>query len=193
MTRARFGSRGRSLLALRRARFDGRASTARVLSGVVLLALGTACARPHVAPPVGDAEPKLLSEPQALLAIQEALVRAGALAQQGYPVTLDGHPFDADVHFAVPPFAIEWVSPDDRRELGALLPTGTPTSPLQIVTAAGLDGAVQVLVLDAQSYAYEANPLRVQRGAAGIEEAERKLRHDVDDFLDYVRDQGGRP
>lgn len=165
----------------------------RALGRVALLTLAAACATPHVAVPVGNAERTLLREPQALLAIQEALVRAGALAERGYPVTLDGHPFEADVHFAVPPFAIEWVSPDDRRELGALLPTGTPTSPLQIVSAAGLDGSVQVLVLDAEAYAYEANPLRVQRGAAGIEEAERKLRHDVDDFLDYVRDQGGRP
>jgi hypothetical protein len=158
-----------------------------------LAGLMIACATPHVAVPVGPAERKLLSEPQALLAIQEGLVRAGALAEHGYQVTLEGHAFEADVHFATPPFAIEWVSPEDRRELGALLPTGTATSPLQIVSAAGADGAVQVLVLDAEAYAYEANPLRVQRGAAGIEEAERKLRHDVTDFVDYVRDQGGRP
>jgi hypothetical protein len=164
----------------------------RTLWVCVLVALSAACATPKVAIPVGAADCKLLSESQALLAIQEALVRAGALAERGFQVTLDGRAFEADVHFAKPPFAIEWVSEDDRRELGALLPVGTPESPLQIVSAAGLEGAVQVLVLDAQAYAYEANPLRVQRGAGGIEEAERKLRRDVDDFLDYVRDQGGR-
>jgi len=159
-----------------------------------LLALGAvACATAQVAVPLGAPERTLLSEQEAVLAIQEALVKAGALAERGYQVTLDGHSFEADAHFAQPPFAIEWVSADDRRELGALLPQGTSTSPLQIVSAAGLDGAVQVLVLDPEAYAYEANPLRVQRGAGGIEDAEHRLRHDVDDYLDYVRDQGGRP
>jgi len=168
------------------------ARAARSIAGTLLVLAAAACATPSVAVPLGAPERKLLSETQALLAIQEALVHGAALAEHGYPVTLDGHAFEADVHFAKPPFAIEWVSADDRRELGALLPTGTAKSPLQIVSAAGLDGPVQVLVLDAEAYAYEANPLRVQRGAGGIEEAERKLRSDVSDFLDYVRDQGGR-
>jgi len=149
-----------------------------------------ACTTPKAAPPVGAAERRLLSESQAVLAIQEALVRAGALAERDFPLTLDGQPFVADVHFAKPPFAIEWVSGDDRQQFGARLPGATLTSPLQIVSAAGVDGTVQVLVLDAETYPYEGNPLRVQRGAADIEEAERKLRHDVRDFLDYVRDQG---
>jgi hypothetical protein len=148
------------------------------------------CTAPKTAIPVGAAERRLLSEAQAVLAIQEALVRAGALAERDYALTLEGAPFEADVHFAKPPFAIEWVSLDDRRQMGTRLPSATPESPLQIVSAAGLTGAVQVLVLDAESYPYEGNPLRVQRGAVGIEEAERKLRHDVQDFLDYVRDQG---
>ncbi|MEY4515029.1 MAG: hypothetical protein RLZZ450_7151, partial [Pseudomonadota bacterium] len=58
---------------------------ARARAGASTVALVAACATPHVAVPVGDAECALLSEPQALLAIQEALVRRGALAQRGYP------------------------------------------------------------------------------------------------------------
>lgn len=163
------------------------------MARALLVALLGACTAPKLAPPVGAAESKLLSEAQALLAIQEALVRAGALAERGYPLQVEGLAFEADVHFATPPFAIEWVSADDRRELGTRLPLGTPSSPLQIVSASGAAGVVQVLALDAPSYAYEGNPLRVQRGAPGIEEAERKLRRDVTDFVDYVRDQGGTP
>jgi hypothetical protein len=165
---------------------------AALVTAALWVLAAAACATAPVAVPLGAPERQLLSEQQAVLAIQEALVKAGALAERGYQVTLDGHVFEADVHFAKPPFAIEWVSADDRRELGALLPTGTPTSPLQIVSGAGVDGVVQVLVLDPQAYTYEANPLRVQRGAGGIEDAERKLRSDVTEFLDYVRDQGGR-
>jgi hypothetical protein len=155
------------------------------------LAAVAGCAAPRRAVSPGPEQPRQLQEGQALSAIQEALVSAGALAERGFSLTLAGEPFEADVRFATPPFAIEWLSAEDKAAAGARLPTSTPTSPLQIAQCLGADGPVQMLVLDAAAYVYEDNPLRVQRGAAGIEDAERRVRHDVSDFVAYVRDQGG--
>lgn len=150
------------------------------------------CAMPHRAIQAGPPEPKQLTETQGLLAIREALVQAGALAEGNFALTFEGRPFEADVRFANPPFAIEWLSGADRAADGGHMPTSTPTSPLQIVSCQAPEGeTVQMLVLDATAYVYEANPLLVQRGAPGIDDAERRVRHDVSDFLSYVRDQGG--
>ncbi|MDB4977307.1 MAG: hypothetical protein JWN48_5648 [Myxococcaceae bacterium] len=157
-----------------------------------LVALASACATPHVALQTGPAAPTELTEAQGLLAIQEALARAGVLAERGFEVTLAGQPFEADVRFADPPFAIEWLSAEQRAQAGASLPTSTETSPLQIASCEHEGMPVQMLVLDAAAYRYEANPLLVQRGAHGIEDAERRVRHDVTEFLSYVRDQGGQ-
>ncbi|MDB4986366.1 MAG: hypothetical protein JWN04_1544 [Myxococcaceae bacterium] len=154
------------------------------------LCLASGCVTPHVALQTGPAEPKELSETQGLLAVQEALMQAGALAERGFPLTLGGEPFEADVRFAAPPFAIEWLSAEERAQAGSRLPTSTPTSPLQIAACRSMGEPVQMLVLDAAAYVYEANPLRVQRGAPGIEDAERRVRHDVADFVAYARDQG---
>lgn len=180
----------RALFALREStRVRGRASGKWTLGACML----AACATPQQAIQAGPPEPTQLTETQGVLAIQEALVRAGALAERGFVVTLDGRPLEADVRFATPPFAIEWLSAEDRVTGGSLLPTSSPTSALQIVSCLGGDGQpVQLLVLDAAVYVYEENPLLVQRGAPGIDDAERRVRHDVDDFLAYVRDQGGQ-
>lgn len=154
-------------------------------------ALLAGCGTSTGAPPVGPPEPRMLRESQGLLAVREALLSAGALAEGEAALTLDGKPFHADICFGDPPFAIEWVSADDRAH-GTLLPQGTSESPLQIVSARDGERAVQVLVLDERAYGYEGNSLLVQRGAPGIEDAERRVRRDTADFLDYVRDQGGR-
>lgn len=162
------------------------------LRGALAFAVLAGCATPQRAIQAGPPEPSQLTETQGILAIREALVQAGALAEQEFALTVDGRPFAADVRFATPPFAIEWLSQADRASDGVQLPSSTPTTPLQIVSGQSPEGEqVQVLVLDASAYVYEANPLLVQRGAPGIDDAERRVRHDVADFLAYVRDQGG--
>ncbi len=158
-------------------------------------ATALACSAPRpLVTPTGPPDPRQLTEPQALAAIQEALTRAGVLARRGLLATLqaDGGPvsLEVDVHFAEPLFGIEWVTGEDRARYGALLPDGSPASPLRIVTAAAGRGPVQVLVLDDRVYGFEGNALLVQRGAAGIEDAEQRVRRDVTDFVHYVRDQG---
>jgi hypothetical protein len=157
---------------------------------LLILLAGCAAAAP-AGSKTGAPEPRLLSETQALLAVREALLSAGALAEGGATLTLDGAPLHADVRFGDPPFAIEWASADDRAHDAGATPA-TPESPLRIVSARDGERTVQVLVLDARAYGYEANSLLVQRGAPSIDDAEQRVRRDVADFLDYVRDQGGR-
>ncbi|HEY6878824.1 MAG TPA: hypothetical protein VI299_12430 [Polyangiales bacterium] len=156
---------------------------------IPIVLVGCAASVPG-APRLGGPEPRLLTETQALLAVREALVGAGALAQGATTLTLDGAPLHAEVRFGDPPFAIEWATADDRAHRN--LPKPAPENPLQIVSASDGSQPVQVLVLDERAYAYEGNSLLVQRGAQGIEDAERRVRRDVTDFVNYVRDQGGR-
>lgn len=156
----------------------------------LILVMLASCAATVPSTRVGAPEPRVLSETQALLAVREALLSAGALAAGDTTLTLDGEPLHADIRFGDPPFAIEWATADDRTH--GSLPAATPDSPLQIVSASDGSQMIQVLVLDERAYAYEGNSLLVQRGAQGIEDAERRVRRDVTDFVNYVRDQGGR-
>jgi hypothetical protein len=153
--------------------------------------LWAGCATPTAALPLGPPEPRVLREAQGLLAVREALLSEGALAEGQAELTLAGQPFHADICFGDPAFAIEWVSADDRAQ-GVQLPQARAESPLQIVSAERAAQAIQVLILDERAYGYEGNSLLVQRGAPGIDEAEQRVRRDVSDFVDYVRDQGGR-
>ncbi len=154
-----------------------------------LLVLLAGCNAGAPLPPrAGAPEPRSLSETQALLAMREALTQAGALAEGSAALTLDGAPLHADVRFGDPPFAIEWAGADDRAHQP--LPTPDADGPLRIVSATDGVNTVQVLVLDERIYRYEGNSLLVQRGAPSIEDAERRVRRDVSDFVDYVRDQG---
>jgi hypothetical protein len=138
----------------------------------------------------GAPEPRLLSETQALLAIREALSEAGASPERASTLVLEGAPLRVDARFGQPTFAIEWASADDRAH--QTLPPANPRDPLRIVTASDGAQTIQVLVLDERVYGYEGNSLLVQRGAPSLEDAERRVRRDVADFVDYVRDQGGR-
>jgi hypothetical protein len=138
----------------------------------------------------GAPEPRLLSETQALLAMREALTEAGALPESAATLALEGAPLRVDVRFGEPTFAIEWATADDRAHQD--LPPAGPGDPLRIVSASDGAQTIQVLVLDERVYGYEGNSLLVQRGAPSLDDAERRVRRDVADFVEYVRDQGGR-
>jgi hypothetical protein len=138
----------------------------------------------------GAPEPRLLSETQALLAMREALTEAGTLPGSAATLALEGGPLRVDVRFGDPTFAIEWATAEDRAH--QTLPPPKPDDPLRIVTANDGAQTIQVLVLDERLYGYEGNSLLVQRGAPSLEDAERRVRRDVTDFVEYVRDQGTR-
>jgi hypothetical protein len=95
-----------------------------------------------------------------------------------------------DYVFGSPRFGIEWLSGQDRAEhTEARWPAHDPQGPLAAKEGSIGPAALHVLVLDERAYLYESNSHWVQRGAPGIDTVEERLRHDVDEFLNYVAAQ----
>jgi hypothetical protein len=157
----------------------------------LLFALLGACAGTKDTVREATPEPQVLTEEQALLVIQETLTRAGTSVEHKWPVRVgDAAEILVDARVGKNPFAIEWVSDADRSAHPAILPSGHPDGPLRIVTGKSPDAPLaQVLVLDPHAYSYEGNPTLVQRGAQSLDDAEQRVRRDVEEFLSYVRTQ----
>jgi hypothetical protein len=151
----------------------------------------TACAGTRETTREAAPEPQLLTEAQALLVIQETLARAGTRVEHTWPVRVnDAAEILVDARLGNDPFAIEWVSDQDRSEHPAILPSTRPDGPLRIVEGKSPDAPLaQVLVLDAHAYGYEGNPTLVQRGAPSLSDAEERVRRDVQEFMAYARTQ----
>ena len=98
---------------------------------------------------------------------------------------------DVDVRLDSSSYGIEWVSAQDRADLGDLLPEPASDGQLRIVAGMGEDASAQILILDHTAYRFTLEREQVQRGAPGARETEERLRRDVVDFLQYVRGQGG--
>jgi hypothetical protein len=155
--------------------------------------LGVAACGPPPAPRTPRASDfRTLSETRGLELIDEALTDAGVQATANFTVDIGGgHTLDADRRLAAGSFAIEWISPQDRADLGDLLPGPAPGGQLRIAPGAGDQGDVQVLLLEHDTYRYDPDRHRVERGAPSIREAESRVRRDIRDFVEYVRGQGG--
>ncbi|HEY8430907.1 MAG TPA: hypothetical protein VIL20_21155 [Sandaracinaceae bacterium] len=156
---------------------------------LALAACGSSRARPTEPPELFD-----LSEARALEIVGEVLSEEGVAPGAAWSVQLGaGARLDVDVRLASSSFGIEWISPQDRADLGDAVPGPTPDGRLRIVPGAGDDAGAEVLVLDHASYRYANDRDAVQRGTDGALEAEGRLRRDVRDFLHYVRGRGGLP
>ena len=162
--------------------------------GLAVMCAAQGCGGPPPVQDLGDAQSRVLTEPQALLVVEGTLNQAGAQMARAWQVSLGGAaPLEVDARVGDPPFGIEWVTDADRAVHGSALPRSQPGGALRIVSARDeAQRVVQILVLDPSLYGYEANPRLVQRGAPGIDEAEERLRRDLRDFLEYVRGQGGQ-
>jgi hypothetical protein len=161
------------------------------LFGVLLLALpacGPRAARGASEPP----ELLSLSEARALEIIGEILAEASVARGPSYSIAIAPQTqLEVDVRLASSRFGVEWISPQDRADLGAALPEPASGGQLRIVPGHGEDASAQVLALEHTSYRYANEREAVQRGVPGALEAEGRLRRDVRDFLEYVRGQGG--
>jgi hypothetical protein len=133
-----------------------------------------------------------LTEGRAMEVIAEIL--AGESIARGASWSVSIAPdteLDVDVRLASSSFGIEWMSPQDRVDLGEAVPGPAAREQLRIVPGIGDDESAQVLVLEHTTYEYANDRLAVQSGVPGAHEAEGRLRRDVRDFLHYVRGQGG--
>ena len=133
-----------------------------------------------------------LSEARALEIIGEVLAEEGIQPGSGWTVQIAPETtLDVDVRLGQSSFGIEWISPQDRADMGEALPQPASGGQLRIVPGAGEDASAQVLALEHSTYQYANEREAVQRGVPGASEAEERLRRDVRDFLEYVRGQGG--
>jgi len=154
-----------------------------------IAALCFAC-RQNNAVDLGPRVPSTLTQTQAHLVIEQALNGAGDIVHRDQAAELQGigqHTVDFVMWRAS--CGVEWLTRADREaDPKAAWPRAEPGTPLQVVEGKTEDGrALQVLVLDEQAYLYESNPRWVQRGAPSIDNAEERLRADVQDFLGYVQ------
>ncbi len=156
------------------------------------LAFALGCGSPHPQGPSEPPELSNLSEARALELIGEVLAEEGVPRAAGWSIEVAPEvALNVDVRLASSSFGIEWVSPQDRIDMGEAIPQPAAGGQLRIVPGLGDDASAQVLVLESASYRYSNDRTAVQSGAPGASETEGRLRRDVRDFLQYVRGQGG--
>src|SRR5687768_5693396 len=102
------------------------------------------------------------SEPPELLAVSEAraleiigeILREESVARgPSYSIAIGPQTqLEVDVRLASSRFGIEWISPQDRADLGAAVPEPASGGQLRIVPGHGEDATAQVLALEHTSY-----------------------------------------
>ncbi|MCA9608581.1 MAG: hypothetical protein KC619_23420 [Myxococcales bacterium] len=139
-----------------------------------------------------EAQNRTLDETRALLLIEEVLVENGIPRNHAWSVPIQhGVDLEVDLRLAQSRFGIEWMSPQDRADLGDAIPGPTTTGNLRIVPGYGDGHDEQILVLEHSTYDFVNEREHVQGGRAGARETEERLRRDVLDFIHYVQGQGG--
>ena len=140
-----------------------------------------------------SAQDRTLSETRALMLIGDVLAEQGVSRGALWVVPVGhGQELEVDIRLASSSFGIEWMSPQDREDLGEAIPGPTDDGRLRIVPGFG-EGHTddQVLILEHTTYDFVNEREHVQAGRAGARETEERLRRDVIDFVHYVQGQGG--
>lgn len=135
---------------------------------------------------------RTLTENRAIEIITEVLQEADVPLGSTWMVSLTSETeLDVDLRLSNSNFGIEWISPQDREDVGTAVPMPAEGGQLRIVPGTGEDEAAQILVLEHSSFEYANEREAVQAGVPSAGDAEGRLRRDVRDFLDYVQGQGG--
>lgn len=158
----------------------------------IALLLTSACASAPPAPKAKDAPGQarigFLDEREALAVIDELLLEARLEPVAGFEVDLpERRDFKVDVRLGKAAVGIEWISEQDRARYGRLLPAPDPGGQLRVLSGGDKNGQpALILLLDHESYAFP----RAPKGDASAErDAERKLRRDLRDFIEYAKTQ----
>lgn len=139
-----------------------------------------------------DAQNRTLDETRALMLIDQVLVENGIARNRAWAVPIQhGVELEVDLRLAQSRFGIEWMSPQDRADLGDAIPGPTTTGNLRIVPGYGDGHDEQILILEHSTYDFVNEREHVEGGRAGARETEERLRRDVLDFIHYVQGQGG--
>lgn len=155
------------------------------------ICLACACGGPERRAPASAADLRSITETEGITLIREVMAENGVAAELGWEVNVGAtEPFAVDVRLAQTAFGVEFVSGQDRADHGDRIPHPDPSGQLRIMPGAGDDAQVQILVVDHRTYRYDPDRERVQRGSVGAAEAQDRLRRDLRDYIQYVRDQG---
>ncbi|MBK8168995.1 MAG: hypothetical protein IPK60_01470 [Sandaracinaceae bacterium] len=158
-----------------------------VLGCAVLNACGSAPAQTGIS----IAPPRELAEARALQIISDELTHLSVPNSRDWDIDVNAaRALRVDVHVDGSDFGIEYVTAQDRSDMGDIIPDPDPDGQLRIMRGSRADGHAQVLVLDSQSYLYDEHIENVQEGALGMRDAEGRLTRDVEDFIAYARGQG---
>lgn len=138
-----------------------------------------------------EAEVRTLSEGRALTLIGEVFAEEGVPLSSGWALTVgQDTPLSVDLRVGSTHYGIEWMSPQDRADLGDAVPGPTDNGQLRLVPGRDGETDAQVWVLEHSRYEFANEREHVQSGVAGAGDAEARLRQDARDFLHYVRGQG---
>ena len=174
-------------------RARSRRGTSTILTAsaaLAALALAASCGPAPRPRAPSEADLRSLTEGRALELITEVLDERGTAHESGWAIDVGYEaPLAIDLHLTGTSFGIEWVSAQDRERVGARIPAPAPGGQLRVLPGTGEDADASVLILEAETYRYDPDRERVERGATGVREVESRLRRDVVDFLEYVRAQ----
>lgn len=140
-----------------------------------------------------EANVRTISENRALTLIAEILAEEGIARGPLWTVPVaQGREIDVDIRLAQSSYGIEWMSPQDRADLGDTVPGPAEGGRLRIVPGFG-EGHTdeQVLILEHSSYEFVNEREHVEGGLPSARETEVRLHRDVRDFIHYVQGQGG--
>jgi hypothetical protein len=167
-------------------------TTWRATTALAALAFALGCGpAPRPAAPSRE-DLRSMTEARALELVTEVLDERGFAHESGWSVDVGYEAaLPVDLHLTGTSFGIEWISGEDRERLGEQLPRPAPGGQLRVMPGAGANADVSILVLDFETYRYDPDRERVERGSPGVREVESRLRRDVIDFLEYVRGQQG--
>lgn len=132
-----------------------------------------------------------LEEVRATRVIERALTAHGQSVTHGRTIRLIANRVVyCDVWITGTRHCVEYVTEADRARFGLSLPLRRNPGALVMAPGAGDDHGSDLLVLDAQDYAYEPDASRQGEGRPTLQEIEDRLERSVIDYLGWLRDNG---
>jgi hypothetical protein len=105
--------------------------------------------------------------------------------------------FDVDLRVLGEPIAIEYLTEENRLDIGEI-PPPAPGSRLHVLAASAMSEPtgrlekVYLLVLDSRQYVYQYNPTSQARADVTFVEVSARLQRDLADFLSWYETEKGR-
>ena len=138
-----------------------------------------------------EMERRSFTEAEALGIVVGVLRDVGLAPERAWPVSIPGGvSLEADFRIEGSRFGVEWISPQDRSDIGDVLPGPNEDGRLRVIAASSDDNEAQILLLEHSSYLHHSELAERGSGGLSVREAENRLARDLRDFLTYAQGQG---